>query len=209
MSVENKTQIRHQLWFRVCDTWLKCLAHTHSFFAFKLLLFFGCFSSHCNIWTHIRARSVSRWSNEYRFSLSKAFCLWIMNVADLTKMDYFFFTVIYSHTRTHCIRMYSCTRRHTQLSRLLTNFDLNTALPEQQYTRSYQFSERNARRRRRKKQLWNMCIWRIETHLCLCWSFFCFTFSYDFLFSLWVGIRCVQWMYNWQPWPVFASNESN
>lgn len=134
MSVENKTQIRHQLWFRVCDTWLKCLAHTHSFFAFKLLLFFGCFSSHCNIWTHIRARSVSRWSNKYRFSLSKAFCLWIMNVADLTKMDYFFSTVIYSYTRTHCIRMYLCTRRHTQLSRLLTNFDLNTALPEQQYT---------------------------------------------------------------------------
>lgn len=132
-----------------------------------------------------------------------------MNVADLTKMDYFFSTVIYSYTRTHCIRMYLCTRRHTQLSRLLTNFDLNTALPEQQNTRSYQFSERKARRRRRKKQLWNMCIWRIETHLCLCWSFFCFTFSYDFLFSLWVGIRCVQWMYNWQPWPVFASNESN
>lgn len=109
MSVENKTQIRHQLWFRVCDTWLKCLAHTHSFFAFKLLLFFGCFSSHCNIWTHIRARSVSRWSNEYRFSLSKAFCLWIMNVADLTKMDYFF-SQWFIHTLEHIV--YGCTRVH-------------------------------------------------------------------------------------------------
>lgn len=46
-----------------------------------------------------------------------------MNAADLTKMDYFFFSVIYSHTRT---QIHSTTTTTTELSHLLTNFGLST-----------------------------------------------------------------------------------
>lgn len=77
-----------------------------------------------------------------------------MNAADLTKMDYFFFSVIYSHTRT---QIHSTTTTTTELSHLLTNFGLSTECwaRTHTYTNKYTRSsilEASATKRKQQQQ---------------------------------------------------------